>query len=186
VAGCAQLVQKCDVVVYPPFPYLQAVGRALGHSGILLGAQDVYHEANGAFTGEVSAEMLVDLNVAVVICGHSDCGAMRAFLNPEKLGALKSVPDWIEHANSAIAVAKEQYAHLPPEQFLTALAKENVVSQLQHLKTHPCVATRLRKQSLEVHGWYYDIGEGTVEQYDPESEIFRPLDSVGEPVSRVA
>src|SRR5262245_37911177 len=46
VAGCAQLVQRCDVVVYPPFPYLQAVGRALGHSGILLGAQDVYYESN--------------------------------------------------------------------------------------------------------------------------------------------
>lgn len=72
VVGCADLVRHCDVVVYPPFPYLQAAGRALGHSGILLGAQDVYHEANGAFTGEVSAEMLVDLNVAMVLCGHSE------------------------------------------------------------------------------------------------------------------
>ena len=72
IAGCAALVPHCDIAIFPPFPYLQAVGKALGHHGILLGAQDVYHEPNGAFTGEVSAEMLVDLNVATVLCGHSE------------------------------------------------------------------------------------------------------------------
>jgi triosephosphate isomerase len=72
VAGCASLVQHCDIAVFPPFPYLQAVGKALGHHSILLGAQDVFYEDNGAFTGEVSAEMLVDLNVAVVLAGHSE------------------------------------------------------------------------------------------------------------------
>ena len=72
VAGCADLVRYCDIAVFPPFPYLQAVGKTLGHHGILLGAQDLYYEANGAFTGEVSAEMLVDLNVAIVLVGHSE------------------------------------------------------------------------------------------------------------------
>jgi triosephosphate isomerase len=72
VAGCADLVQHCDIAVFPPFPYLQAVGKALGHHSILLGAQDVFYEDNGAFTGEVSAEMLVDLNVGVVLAGHSE------------------------------------------------------------------------------------------------------------------
>src|SRR5262245_55585283 len=72
VAGCAPLVQNCDVAIFPPFPYLQAVGKTLGHHSILLGAQDVFYESDGAFTGEVSAEMLVDLNVAVVLCGHSE------------------------------------------------------------------------------------------------------------------
>ena len=72
IAGCAALVQRCDVAVFPPFPYLHLVGKTLGHHGILLGAQDVYYEPNGAFTGEVSAEMLVDLNVAIVLCGHSE------------------------------------------------------------------------------------------------------------------
>ena len=72
IAGCAALVQHCDVAVFPPFPYLHLVGKTLGHHGILLGAQDIYYEPNGAFTGEVSAEMLVDLNVAIVLCGHSE------------------------------------------------------------------------------------------------------------------
>lgn len=72
VAGCADAVQHVDVAVMPPFPYLQAVGRALGHGGVLLGAQNVFTEVEGAYTGEVSASMLVDLNVACVIVGHSE------------------------------------------------------------------------------------------------------------------
>jgi triosephosphate isomerase len=74
VAGCdrEQLIRACDVIVLPPFPYLQSVGKTLGHSGVLLGAQDVYHESNGAYTGEVSAEMLIDLHVSVVLTGHSE------------------------------------------------------------------------------------------------------------------
>ncbi len=72
VAACDAFVADCDIALYPPFPYLQAVGRTLGHHGILLGAQDVYHEANGAYTGEVSVDMLLDLNVQVVLVGHSE------------------------------------------------------------------------------------------------------------------
>lgn len=74
VAGCDRdgLIKASDVAVFPPFPYLQAVGKTLAHSGVLLGAQDLYHEANGAFTGEVSAEMLVDLHVSVALAGHSE------------------------------------------------------------------------------------------------------------------
>lgn len=72
VAGCDPLIDRCDVVIFPPFPFLQAVGRTLGHHGISLGAQDVYHEPNGAFTGEVSTDMLLDLNVTHVIVGHSE------------------------------------------------------------------------------------------------------------------
>ncbi len=71
-ASCAQFVPYCDVAIYPPFPYLQTVGKKLGHSGILLGAQDVFYESSGAYTGEVSAEMLTDLKVDSVLVGHSE------------------------------------------------------------------------------------------------------------------
>jgi len=66
------LREDVDAVVFPPFPYLQAVARALGHSGIELGAQDCSAEANGAYTGDVSASMLVDLGVQHVVIGHSE------------------------------------------------------------------------------------------------------------------
>jgi len=72
VSALDPLVEAVEAVIFPPFPYLQAMGRALGHSGIRLGAQDCSKEANGAFTGDVSAEMLVDLGVSMVIIGHSE------------------------------------------------------------------------------------------------------------------
>lgn len=71
-AGSRDAVMSVDMVVFPAFPYLQSVGRALGHSGVALGAQDLSAEANGAFTGEVSAEMLLDLGVQWVLVGHSE------------------------------------------------------------------------------------------------------------------
>ncbi len=132
--------------------------------------------AAGGVTSAIEYAVMV-LNVEhIIVCGHSDCGAMRAFSHPEKLAELKAVQSWIEHADSAIAMAKEQYPHLEGDDFVRALAKENVVSQLQHLRTHPCVATRLRKGTLQLHGWYYDIGEGTIEEYHPVLESFLPLD----------
>jgi triosephosphate isomerase len=71
-AGCASLNEKCDVAIFPAFPYLQAVGRAVGHHDLTVGAQDVYHQPAGAYTGEVSAQMLLDLNVPMVLAGHSE------------------------------------------------------------------------------------------------------------------
>ncbi|MBL9119494.1 MAG: triose-phosphate isomerase [Phycisphaerae bacterium] len=66
------VVETVDVAVFPPFPYLQAVGHALGHRSVLLGAQDVSAEDGGAFTGQVSANMLTDLGVQVALVGHSE------------------------------------------------------------------------------------------------------------------
>ncbi len=66
--------QGVDVAVFPPFPFLLSVGAILRERGsfIRLGAQDVYHEPDGAFTGEVSIPMLKDCGVSVVLTGHSE------------------------------------------------------------------------------------------------------------------
>ncbi len=73
VSGCGETAgHKVDVAVCPPFVYLQQVGKALHSSHIALGAQDVYFEQKGAFTGEISAAMLKDTGCAYVICGHSE------------------------------------------------------------------------------------------------------------------
>src|SRR5450631_4161570 len=58
--------------VAPPFVYLDAVSQAIKGSSLLLGAQDVYFEKNGAFTGEISIDMLKDLGVSFVLTGHSE------------------------------------------------------------------------------------------------------------------
>ena len=64
--------QSVTVAVCPPFVYLQAVTKALSASSIAVGAQDIYFEANGAFTGEISASMLKDVGCIYCLCGHSE------------------------------------------------------------------------------------------------------------------
>jgi carbonic anhydrase len=136
--------------------------------------------AHGSAMGGVSAAIEYAVMVLgvqhIVVCGHSDCGAMRAFLHPEKLEQLSAVRAWLEHANTAIAMAKEVHSHLNENEFFEALTRENVICQLQHLKTHPCVASRLRAGKLEIHGWHYDIGTGVVTRYDEQSQRFVPLE----------
>jgi triosephosphate isomerase (TIM) len=61
-----------QVGIAPPFVYLDAVNQVVAGSSVLLGAQDVYFEKNGAFTGEISMEMLKDVGVKFVLAGHSE------------------------------------------------------------------------------------------------------------------
>src|SRR6186997_720388 len=71
VAGADQN-KSVDLLVCPPAVYLAPVGEALAGSSVALGAQNMYHEANGAFTGELSAAMLKDVDCTYVILGHSE------------------------------------------------------------------------------------------------------------------
>ncbi len=61
-----------DVAVCPPFIYLQAVAKALSSSSVAVGAQDIYYEQKGAFTGEISPSMLKDVGCTYTLCGHSE------------------------------------------------------------------------------------------------------------------
>ncbi len=81
LAGCTELADDvaaavgasgADIAVFPPYPYLMPVGHALANRGVALGAQDCSSEASGAFTGQVSADMLKDLGCAWVVIGHSE------------------------------------------------------------------------------------------------------------------
>lgn len=78
VTAFEPLAMSVDAAIFPPFPYLQHIGGILRGSGLMLGAQQVSADANGAFTGQVSAEMLLDIGVEIVIIGHSECRQLLA------------------------------------------------------------------------------------------------------------
>ena len=85
-------VEAVDLAACPPFVHLQAVGKILAGSPIALGAQDIFYENDGAFTGEVSAAMLKDVGCSHVICGHSErrhvIGETDELINRKLLKAL--------------------------------------------------------------------------------------------------
>ncbi|MBV6431984.1 MAG: Carbonic anhydrase 1 [Bryobacteraceae bacterium] len=113
----------------------------------------------------------------IVVCGHSDCGAMRAVLHPERVNKMPTVKAWLTFAELARCVVEENYQHLPEEQRLGVLIRENVLAQIGHLETLPSVASRMRRGELQLHGWYYEIHTGAMEVYDAEAHEFVPLES---------
>jgi carbonic anhydrase len=111
----------------------------------------------------------------IVVCGHTDCGAMKAVLKPESLDGLPSVAAWLRHADTARHVAASHgHAHASDE-CLACLTEENIISQLDHLRTQPVVATRLAHGTLRIHGWIYDIAQGDIRAFDVQTGRFVPL-----------
>lgn len=110
----------------------------------------------------------------VIICGHSDCGAMRAALHPESMVDLPSVSSWIRNADAARRVVLAKHPGASEDELWQALIVQNVISQLVNLRTHPAVAVRLATGDLDIHGWTYDIPTGEVSVYDEPTAMWVP------------
>lgn len=112
----------------------------------------------------------------IVVCGHTKCGAMDGLLYPDKLADLPRVKEWLRHAEACREVVGTVYGHLTGEARWKVTVEENVLTQLEHLRTHPVVAAGLAHGELKLHGWVYKIETGQVFTYDPTSGQFTPLD----------
>lgn len=138
-----------------------------------------YGEALGGGVGATVEYAVEVLKVRhIVMCGHSDCGAMKALVHPEKLKDLKAVAQWIRHADRVAAVAAELHGDLNDRDFLNRLIEENVIAQLDHLMTYPCVARKVRSGNLYLHGLVFDIPSGQFQMLDRGSLTFLPLKEV--------
>jgi carbonic anhydrase len=123
--------------------------------------------AYGEMLGGVSAVIEYAVSALkvqhVVICGHSDCGAMKGLLHPEGLEKLPTVKSWLTNAQAALSVATSLASKDDkPSDLLRQLTEENVLLQMQHLRTHPSVAGAMAREELTISGWVYDIGKGEV------------------------
>ncbi|TBU81014.1 carbonic anhydrase [Phytopseudomonas dryadis] len=110
----------------------------------------------------------------IIVCGHSDCGAMKAVLDPETLERMPTVKAWLRHAEVAKTVVADNCG-CADHTTLGVLTEENVVAQLDHLRTHPSVASRLAAGQLFIHGWVYDIESCQIKAYDAETGGFRQI-----------
>ena len=134
-----------------------------------------YGAANGG-EGATIEYALAALEVKhILVMGHSQCGAMKGLLQPESLTNLPLVSEWLKHASATRRVIEDCYADLTGIDQLNATIKENVLVQLDNLRTYPQVAARLAKGALTLHGWIYEIEHGRILAYDPQASQFVPL-----------
>ena len=131
-----------------------------------------YGAAIGGSTATIEYGVSVLQVKDIIVCGHTDCGAMKGLLHPKKLQDLPAVKAWLQHAETTVRIVKDHCAHLKGDELFAATIRENVLVQLDHLRTHPAVATRLRQGDLRLHGWVYSIGTGEVWVYDFEKKEF--------------
>jgi len=103
----------------------------------------------------------------IIVCGHTRCGAMKGLLALDQLHDMPAVKYWLAHAEATRRIIREKYRHLTDVPLLTGATQENVLVQLEHLRTHPAVASGLAAGNLKLHGWVYKIETGEVFAFDP-------------------
>jgi carbonic anhydrase len=120
----------------------------------------------------------------IIVVGHTQCGAVGAMLEPDKVKHLPAVEQWLRHAESTRRIVGEVYPGLDTARRQVVATEENVLCQLENLRTHPAVAVAIAKGKLHLHAWVYAIATGEVFAYDPEQGQFAPVSEIARSVQR--
>ncbi|MGK7938032.1 MAG: carbonic anhydrase [Xenococcaceae cyanobacterium] len=144
--------------------------------------------ANGGESGTIEYAITALGIEQVIICGHSHCGAMKGLLKLNKLQKdMPLVYDWLKHAESTRRLVLENYPDQSGEELIETLVAENVLIQIDNLKTYPMIKAKMHQGKLNIYGWIYEIETGEVLAYDdkthtylpPQSQLFDEDDSHG-------
>ncbi len=105
----------------------------------------------------------------IIVCGHSDCGGMRGLLKLHGLAEeMPLVYDWLKHAEATRRVVKENYQGYEGEELLNVTIEENVITQIENLRTYPVIRAKLHGGQINLHAWVYKIETGEVFVYSSE------------------
>lgn len=111
----------------------------------------------------------------IIVCGHSDCGAMKALNDPALVEGMPNVAAWLRHGAAAAHVVSSCCPDISGPERVRALSLENIVAQIAHLRTHPSVAAAIARGEMALHGWFVDINAGQVLGLDGQTGKFVPM-----------
>ena len=134
-----------------------------------------YTDYKGGLTASIEFAVAALKVPNIVVCGHTGCGAMQGLMNPEGLDSLPDVKVWLKHSQAALEAVRDMAGDQSAEEQMELLLQQNVLLQLENLKTHPAVARRLAEGNLQLRGWVYDIKSGGVIVYSEKTGQFAPL-----------
>jgi carbonic anhydrase len=134
-----------------------------------------YVEFVGGVTAGVEYAMLALKVPLIVVCGHTDCGVMKALLDPMKAEGMPGVQKWMSHGVPARDRALREHAYERSEEQLRRVTEYNVLEQIENLKSHPSVRKRLRYDEVEIRGWLYGIGDGSIREANLKTGEFELL-----------
>lgn len=134
-----------------------------------------YSDHVGGVTASMEFAVMVLRVPLIVICGHSDCGVMKALLESEQTAGMPALQSWMRHALPARERLLREHREASKEEQLRRITEYNVLTQLENLRTHPAVESALAKGELEIQGWVYDIGRGAISVADEQTGNFSPI-----------
>src|ERR1700712_4579605 len=132
--------------------------------------------ALGAASATIEYAMVALQIPNIIVCGHSDCGAMKGLLAKGVAETMPTVAEWLKFAEVPRQIVLSE-GETDTKARIDRLIRLNVLSQLDHLKTHPSVAVRVARGEVKLHGWVYDIEHGNVVAYDLASGAFVAVDA---------
>ncbi|WP_219904222.1 carbonic anhydrase [Stenomitos frigidus] len=122
----------------------------------------------------------------VIICGHSHCGAMKGLLQVGSLAKdMPLVYDWLKHhAEATRRLVVDHYTDkgYSLEELLKIAIKQNVLTQIENLKTYPIIRSKMHEGTINLHAWIYSIELGTIFAYRSGAGLFVPLEQRSFPV----
>ena len=136
----------------------------------------------GASTGDVSEASAIEYAVLVlhvrtiVVCGHSECGAMKAALARKSLSNTPNLAKWLHHTASAVFRLEQEGPLDPRLNPCDQLGQLNVLVQLEHLASYPIVRERIADGTLHLIGLWFDIATGELCAYRRETRAFEIID----------
>jgi carbonic anhydrase len=139
-----------------------------------------YSEFVGGVSSGVEYAMLVLKVPLVVICGHTDCGVMKALLHDEQSHGLPAMQQWMRYASEARHRVMRDHSHAMEAEKLRLITEYNVLKQIENLKSHPSVHSRLTGGEVDIRGWVYDIGNGSVSAAEPDTGEFVRIGSTSD------
>ena len=119
----------------------------------------------------------------IIICGHTYCGAMKAVLDPASLDTLPATKGWLTYAEATRRVMATHYKGLLKEDKLEVCIEENVLVQIENLRTHPSVLAAMSRGTLRLHAWVYEIESGNVTAFDDHTGQYLPIAEAGQGIA---
>jgi carbonic anhydrase len=134
-----------------------------------------YSDHVGGVTASVEFAVMALHVPLIIVCGHTDCGVVKALLEPDIAAGMPALQSWMRHSLSSRERLIREHSNTSKEENLRLLTEYNVLTQLENLKTHPVVESRLASGELALEGWVYDIGDGSVRAVHSPSDRFELL-----------
>lgn len=169
-------ISCCDSRITPDF----MVGSKPGDLFVLrnIGNFVPPFSSTGDFHGTASAiEYAVSvLNISnIIVCGHSHCGACQSLYKdiPNNEDFI-NIRKWLKLGEKAKKISLEK-TYSSKEEMYKATEKNSIICQLENLLTYPYIEKRIYEHKIKIHGWYYNLEDGSIEYYDKDMSCFKDI-----------